>query len=556
MSYWNNNHLYHDPESQFTLNLYGWNSLNNLEDVLDQYKYSIRIALETISQIERGEVVNCTANEKESENRAVDHYNLRMEEELVKGKSLARSLQQWEDIRSKVGRILNGEVVNEFGDRYTDVIFNGIGGSYLGPLMILIAMKGDRYNFDSQNPDSVRMRLHFVSNTDPDSFHLLLSKLKLECTLMVNMSKSGGTAETRGNMEAFNAQIQKHEKKLHVGRHNIAVTVEGSNFDKYARENQFLHVFYMFNETGGRTSIVSAIGMVPSAFAELKFDEFLKGQSHMDKLTRQKDPRQNPAMLIAIAIDHLCKLTGRKNMIVLGYSDFLKEFAHYLQQLYMESLGKEYSKNGAFNPEGLTVFGGVGTGEQHAFMQQVQKGINDCFVRFIHFTKRNRDYADSEAGSMGRQLLAFVKGTENALLNNRRSFITTAFDRCNMFNLGMMVALEERIVTILGAFRNINAYDQPGVQDGKKAAQHMNTISLSLEKKINERLKSGGKWEGDALQAIKDFDLPANTPIWYVDAILSDMYGNANEETGSYPMLKNHKINRRFEKDRFLYSML
>jgi len=551
-----NGHVYHDAKSQFTLNLSGFaTTLGNLQKTLDDYQYSVKIAIDKIKKIESGDIVNATANQKESENRSVDHYNLRMEQELVPKKSLGHSIQLWKDIQTKVNQILNGQTLNENGQRYTDVIFNGIGGSYLGPLMLVIAMKGDRYNYNSVNPEKVKARLHFISNTDPDSFHLLLSKLNLETTLMVNMSKSGGTAETRGNMEAFNEQIKNHSSgKLVVGKHNIAVTVQNSNFDKYAADNGFLHTFYMFNETGGRTSIVSAIGMVPCAFAELNFEEFLNGQCHMDKLTREADPRQNPSMLIAIAIDHLSKLQGRKNMIVLGYSDFLKEFAHYLQQLYMESLGKEYSENGAYNPEGLTVFGGVGTGEQHAFMQQVQKGINDCFVRFVHFNKRTFDYEDSQAGSMGRQLLAFVKGTENALLNNRRPFLTSTFEKCDMFNLGMMIALEERIVTILGAFRSINAYDQPGVQDGKKSALDMNDVSLNVEKKLAEKLSASGKWSGDALQFVKEFALPDTTPLWYVDAVLTDIYANA--QLNSYPLLKGRKVTRTFEKNRFLYSML
>lgn len=552
-----NGHVYHDVHSQFTLNLSGFTgTLNNLDKTLEDYHYSIEAALSKIKAIESGATVNATANKKESENRSVDHYNLRMEEELVPNKSLQHSIQLWNDIQAKVNRILSGETVNESGERYTDVIFNGIGGSYLGPLMLVIAMKGDRYNFNAVAPDRVKIRLHFVSNTDPDSFHLLLSKVRLETTLMVNMSKSGGTAETRGNMEAFNELIRNHSSgKLVLGKHNIAVTVQGSNFDKYATENDFLHTFHMFNETGGRTSIVSAIGMVPCAFAELNFADFLRGQCHMDKLTRNADAKQNPSLLIAIAIDQLSKLQGRKNMIVLGYSDFLKEFAHYLQQLYMESLGKEYSESGVANPEGLTVFGGVGTGEQHAFMQQVQKGINDCFVRFVHFNKRSSDYVDSQAGSMGRQLLAFVKGTENALLNNRRPFMTSTFEQCDMFNLGMMIALEERIVTNLAAFRSINAYDQPGVQDGKKSALDMNDVSLTVEKKLAQYLSEHGKWQGDAVGAIKDFGLSESTPVWYVDAVLTDIYGNV-QLSNSYPLLQGRKVTRQFDQNRFLYSML
>jgi glucose-6-phosphate isomerase len=164
---------------------------------------------------------------------------------------------------------------------------------------------------------------------------------------MVNISKSGGTQETKGNMDTFNALLSK--QNLSMGPHNIAVTTPSSNFDKFAQQNKFMKIFYMNNETGGRTSIVSAVGMVPSAFARLSFDDFLKGQSYMDELTRKENILENPALLVSIGIDILTKQRGRKNMIVLGYSDFLKEFSHYLQQLYMESLGKEYDENGVPN---------------------------------------------------------------------------------------------------------------------------------------------------------------------------------------------------------------
>jgi glucose-6-phosphate isomerase len=161
-------------------------------------------------------------------------------------------------------------------------------------------------------------------------------------------------------------------------------------------------------------------------------------------------------------------------------------------------------------------------------MQQVQKGIPDCFVRFVHFLKRHQDYNLSEAGSMGRQLLAFVKGTEDALLQNGKPYMTCAFDQCDMFNIGMMVALEERIVTFIGALRNINAYDQPGVQDGKKAASSVNNVSLKIENFIASKTNGAWEWKGDAAKARTDFDLEGTTPISFVDAVLSDIFGMSN----------------------------
>eukprot|EP01080_Neovahlkampfia_damariscottae_P005431 gene5431-9244_t len=536
-------HVFHDEKSNFTLNLSGIESLDNLESVLHQYRYSVEHALQKFEDIENGKIVNKTCVKEESENRSVDHYNLRSKVEKVKGKSLKHSIEYWKEIQKSISKILEGEVKNENKEKYTDVVFNGIGGSYLGPLMLLVANKGMDYNFNSDLP----MRMHFIANTDPDSFKLLLDKLNLKTTLMVNMSKSGSTAETKGNMDSFNEQLEK--LNLPKGSHNIAITTPDSKFDKYAKEHKFMNIFYMNNETGGRMSVCSAIGMVPCAFAKLNFEEFLNGQSHMDDLCRRKDTKQNPAMLVGIAIDKMTKTFGRKNMIVLGYSDFLKEFAHYLQQLYMESLGKEFNEIGTPNAEGQSVFGGIGTGEQHAFMQQIQKGVADAFVRFVYFIKRKNDFKNEKSGSMGRQLLAFVKGTEDALITNGKPFISSAFEECSMFNLGMMVSMEENIVSILAAFRNINAYDQPGVQDGKLAADQMNFVSKKIEEII---LKLDKDFEGDASDAQKQFDLEKE-PIFFVDAVLTDIYANYEQQLGY--KFENKSIKRSWKDGRFIYAI-
>jgi glucose-6-phosphate isomerase len=153
---------------------------------------------------------------------------------------------------------------------------------------------------------------------------------------------------------------------LEVGPHNCAVTIKDSLLDKIGQQGRFAKVWHMEVDTGGRTSVCSAIGMVPSAFAGLDFGAFIKGMSYMDKLTRRKI--DNPAALLASVVYKLNATQGFKNQIVLGYSEFLKEYAHYLQQLYMESLGKEYTVDGRIVHAGQTLFGGVGTGEQHSFM--------------------------------------------------------------------------------------------------------------------------------------------------------------------------------------------
>eukprot|EP00769_Ergobibamus_cyprinoides_P001317 gnl/Ergobibamus_cyprinoides/2349.p2 GENE.gnl/Ergobibamus_cyprinoides/2349~~gnl/Ergobibamus_cyprinoides/2349.p2 ORF type:complete len:252 (-),score=128.52 gnl/Ergobibamus_cyprinoides/2349:48-803(-) len=246
--------------------------------------------------------------------------------------------------------------------------------------------------------------------------------------------------------------------------------------------------------------------------------------------------------------------SGRKNVIMLGYSDALKEFAHYLQQLYMESLGKEYALDGRTQPEGLTMFGGVGTGEQHAFMQQVQKGISDAVVRFVNFRHRKADFGCARAGSTGRQLLAFVKGTEAALWSNGKPFFTTTYSENSAFNLGMMIALEERIVTILAAFKGLNAFDQPGVQDGKLAADVVNDASIYIATKLADTkfVAAHLPFVGTAAEFRAAAKIDVSLTV--VDSILSDLEANRAVQD-AYPGLEALKMSREFKDGEFVYSI-
>jgi len=295
-------------------------------------------------------------------------------------------------------------------------------------------------------------------------------------------------------------------------------------------------------DTGGRTSVCSAIGMAPCAFAGLDFAQFIRGMSAMDKMTRRPVLEENPAAIIASLIDNTNRTVGHKNMIVLCYSEFMREYAHYLQQLYMESLGKNYKVDGTPAQEGQTVFGGVGTGEQHAFMQQVQKGLTDCFIRTIFFEKRHQDFVNAQAGSMGRQHLAFLEGTQKALLQNKRPFIASVFGERNEFNFGMMIALEERIVSFLASMMEINAYDQPGVQDGKKAASAVNALS----KKIVEKLAANkAEIKGTAADVLKALGIDGE--YYEAEAVLNDIVVN-HAVPNAYPELVNLKASKVWEK--------
>lgn len=527
-----NGYRFFDEKSRFLMNYSGAGGFD-LNDVLHRDRALITAALRFIRDIEARRIVN------RSEGRRVDHFNLR------KGANLNKSVAQWRRIRRAVDKIKSGDVRNESGGRYTDVIMNGIGGSFLGPLMLLISKHGSDFNFNRSLP----LRIHFLSNTDSESFDLLLKKLNPSHVLMVNISKSGGTAETAGNMEAFNRILLG--QNLSIGRHNMAVTTPGSSLDKYGRKQRFLHVFPMNEETGGRTSLGSAVGMVPAAFGGLDFEAFLRGESHMDSLTRRSSVRVNPGLLLALVINDLIRREGHKNQIILGYSDSMKEVAHYFQQLFMESLGKKRALSGRLRkkPTGLTIFGGVGTGEQHAFMQQVQEGIRDCFVHFISFRKRRADFPNEKAGSMGRQLLAFAEGTQQALLGNGREFVSMVFEEANEFNMGMLVALEERVVAFLGGMWGINPFDQPGVQAGKLSADHHNAIS----KKVMSWLIEKRQFAGSALDMVRNIGVNVEDAPG-IEAILSDLVSN-HKVQHTYPALERFSCSMIWKRNRFYYTI-
>lgn len=569
----------YDDRTSFALEFGGFRGFNaRAQGTL--YKQAHAAAFDLMDRIEKLENVNVTKHPTESEDRPVDHYNLRMECE-VKGRSLAKSIALWNTVKAFAKRCIDAK-------DYDHVIYNGIGGSYLGPYLLLTAKYGDDFNM------ALRARgmptAHFVANTDPASFAQVIELVtegailsqgtrvvdaakaakKLERTLMVVISKSGGTAETATNCATY-LTLLKDLRVPKPGHSFVAVTTEGSKLDKQANEQQFRETFHMNEATGGRTSVCSAVGMVPAAFAGVDFESFLIGMSEMDKLTRshRENPMHNPAIAYATLLDWMLKDKSTPfNLILLAYSDPLKHLSHYCQQLFMESLGKNYTREALPLKTGLTILGGTGTGEQHAFMQQIQKGCSDAAVQMIRCRKRAADYPDEAAGSMGRQLLAFVKGTEMALYQNERAFVCITIDGFCERCIGQLIAFEERVVTILSAFWNINAFDQPGVQDGKLACLVCNKLSKDIEYCLAKSCSELKTCKGTAPELLKSLGVTTKAEVagpyadeeneditaWMADAVFEDIVTNC-DTPGAYPSLAGRiACSKKWEGRTFTYS--
>lgn len=411
------------------------------------------------------------------EHRRVGHYWLRAPE-LAPSPEIARAIRAaLESALAFASEVHSGRIRPPGGGTFRDLLVVGIGGSALGPQLVADAL--------GRHDD--RMRPRFLDNTDPDGIDRVLEdpRLDLARTLVVVISKSGGTPETRNGM--LEAESAYGRRGLELGAHSVAVTGEGSALDRWAAERRFLARFPMWDWVGGRTSVTSVVGVLPAALQGIDVRAFLEGAAAMDGATRRRPWARNPAALLALAWHHACGGAGRKDMVILPYKDRLALFSRYLQQLVMESLGKERDRSGRVVHQGIAVYGNKGSTDQHAYVQQLRDGVANFFVTFVEVLRdRGGTSIDVEPGiTSGDYLAGFLLGTRRALHENGRPSLTVTVPDVSPRSLGMLIALYERAVGYYASLVGINAYDQPGVEAGKKAAARM----LDLQRRILDAMK-------------------------------------------------------------------
>jgi glucose-6-phosphate isomerase len=241
--------------------------------------------------------------------------------------------------------------------------------------------------------------------------------------------------------------------------------------DQRAESEGWLERFPMFDWVGGRTSELSAVGLLPAALQDLDIDSLLAGAADCDQATRVHDTRKNPSALLALMWHHATGGKGEKDMVMLPYKDRLLLFSRYLQQLVMESLGKRLDLDGERVDQGIAVYGNKGSTDQHAYVQQLRDGVNNFFVTFIRVLESGGDLVEVEPQvTAGDYLDGFLLGTREALCDNDRESMTITVRRVDARTIGILIALFERAVGLYATLVNINAYHQPGVEAGKKAA--------------------------------------------------------------------------------------
>ena len=430
-------------------------------------------AFAAMNALEAGAIANA------DEGRQVGHYWLRTPE-IAPGGYAAEIVAAREACRALAAAI------HAEGAMRTLLVL-GIGGSALGPQLVADALG---------EPDD-RMAVRFLDNTDPDGIARVLGGLDLRETLVLCISKSGTTPETRNALLETKAAFERAE--IAFAPQAIAISGEGSKL--WSEAAGWRARLPMWDWVGGRTSVTSAVGLLPAFLQGIDVDGLLAGAAAMDALTRLSDPAANPAARLAAAWFTLSG--GGRNtraMVMLPYRDRLVLFSKYLQQLVMESLGKRTNRAGAEVRVGLTVYGNKGSTDQHAYVQQLRDGPDDHFVTFVAVLDDGWYGAcDVDPGiDAGDTLQGLYLGTRRALAESGHPTLTLTLHTLDARTLGACIALYERAVGLFAELVNVNAYDQPGVEAGKKAAGAV----LALNPRLLAALVEGPGTVGELLARI------------------------------------------------------
>jgi len=483
--------------------------MNYTEQFVDSMKPRFKYAFAEMVKLEAGFKSN------PDEDRMVGHYWLR-NPALAPNPEIRKEIEAALGLVKDFARLVHTGAVRGAAGPFQNLLLIGIGGSALGPQFVANALG---------RPASDKLTPYFFDNTDPDGMDNVLAQIRphLGQTLAVVVSKSGETKETRNGMvEAAHAYAKAG---LRFADHAVAITGADSQLDKTAVQDRWLKRFPMWDWVGGRTSELAAVGLLPAALQGLDIDRILAGAKATDDLTRRSCLKTNPAAQLALAWFYSGNGKGDKNMVVLPYKDRLELFSKYLQQLIMESLGKALNLRGVKVNQGITVFGNKGATDQHSYIQQLRDGLANFFVTFIEVL-RDRDgvsMAVEPGVTSGDFLSGFFLGTRQALYEGGRESVTLTVNEVTPFAVGSLIALFERAVGLYASLIDINAYHQPGVQAGKKAAGNV----IDLQHRVVEHL---GKHPGGGTAEEIGAAVPGGSDVETVYKICRHL--SANPDSG------------------------
>ncbi|MDT0557796.1 glucose-6-phosphate isomerase [Ichthyenterobacterium sp. W332] len=440
----------------------------------------------SISKYFRGDVIN------ETENRAVLHTALRATKDAtvtVDGKNIIPEVYKVkESIKAFSNAIISGEKKTYSDNQFTDVVNIGIGGSDLGPAMVVDALQFYKNHLNT----------HFVSNVDGDHFNEVVKNLNPKTTLFVVVSKTFTTQETLSNANSIREWFLKSMPKEAVGKHFVAVSTNIAKVEEFGIEKS--NIFPMWNWVGGRFSLWSAVGLTISlALGYNYFEDMLEGAHEMDLHFKDTNFKNNIPVLSALLSVWYNNFFKAESQAVISYSQYLNQFATYLQQGIMESNGKSVDREGHTldYQSGTIIWGEPGTNSQHAFFQLIHQGTKLIPADFIGFSKslhgnkehhdklmsnffaqtealmngKNKDVVISELEQQGLSKSKMKKLISFKVFEGNKPTTTFLIDQLTPRSLGKLIAMYEHKIFIEGVIWNIFSYDQFGVELGKQLAK-------------------------------------------------------------------------------------
>ena len=361
--------------------------------------------------------------------------------------------------------------------KYDDVVILGIGGSALGPIALRTALRPSGWNMLDDKARGGYPRLQVLDNVDPETIDALLGRLRLERTLFIVTSKSGGTAETMSQFLIVYDRIAR--KKLDVAKQLVFVTDPKQGALRPLAERLKVPALDIPANIGGRFSVLSAVGTLPAALIGIDVKSLLSGAADMAKRCENPDLTKNPAGVYAMLQWLADTRLTKKIAVFMPYSDPLRDFAAWFVQLWAESLGKQ-------RPDGTSVgstpLAALGATDQHAQVQLFMEGPADKTVTFVAVDKRATDvtippaFGDvKELGylaghSLGELIDVEQRATAGALAKRGRPNMTIHLDRVDASHVGQLMMLLELATAYAGQLYGIDAFNQPGVELGKQFA--------------------------------------------------------------------------------------
>ncbi|BBE30563.1 glucose-6-phosphate isomerase [Tepiditoga spiralis] len=393
--------------------------------------------------------------------------------------------------------------IKNWVQKFESVVILGIGGSALGNQALQTALNPLNYNSMSKE-ERKSPKVFIIDNVDPDFVSSILDQINPKTTLFNVISKSGTTAEAMSNYLIARGLIDTYG--LNPSKHLLFTTdPENGVLRKIAIEED-IRTLEIPQNVGGRFSVLTPVGLLSAMAGNIDIIDLFNGARDMQKILNNKNVWENPAALNAL-IHFILNKKGFSMSVMMPYSNRLYLLADWYRQLWAESIGKKVNLKGEVVNVGQTPIKALGATDQHSQVQLYNEGPNDKIITFLKLENFERDitipsiHSDIEAlkylgGKKLSELLnTELTGTEYALVEHNRPNMKIIFPAINAYNIGQFLFMYEFSTAVMGSLLEINPYDQPGVELGKKVTYALmgrkgyEEMASDVNKKLSEKKK-------------------------------------------------------------------